>query len=388
MVSMQKNKTIRTEMNAVAQTFRHDSAAVETFLSRVSGGNWNYFAPSLGCFEAKDIEEPKPSHVSHRPVQPSIFSCPSLHILNIDYIILSYQIPSNFEMEVPPLIGDLFVRFCEKDSCFPPSVASLYPMRDSLLSHFNQFFRLVQQTRIGNRVAFGVGQEPFAPDINTDFLASFRKRFDRNIIARECDKELAASRPAYRDSFDVSFNRSGQKEFEPTYTLDIEVSAFQLPASLLQREGIIRVFASKAREARLAVILLAAPEKRLECLILPLENILKRLRADSLEFGIFLFEFHQLSHLLIGGDRLFLLTIGVDMLLKGEIIEHTAEFKPLFAVGFSLLICDCPVEKRFPYAHNYTIPQYFICKIPHFAVLSRNYFQLFCPKGRFFRVFY
>jgi hypothetical protein len=336
MVSVQQKTTFGTEeFSLLQQHCFNNMPAARAGARCISGGNFNNFASSLGCFETKFVKESEPSHISHRPIQTSC-AFESAHFLNTDDVIILHEVIRYLEMKVPTLVANLLMRPCDQGTCFFPAVTSPDLPGESLLPRSEQVFCLFKEVGVLNLIAVTVGQETLTPNIYANFPACRKQRFLRHFVTGESDKPLATWSPTDSDCLDFTLNRTRKKEFKSANILDIQVSAFQLPACLFEREGIIGVLPTKAWEARPTVFFSDAPKERFICLVQSLKNILEDLRPNSLEFVGFLFEFQQLSHLLINRDRLLLLMICVDTLFKGDIIEIAAETKPLFTRGFGL----------------------------------------------------
>ncbi len=314
-------------MDTNRKVFRNSSPTLGAQLRGVFGSDLNYFAPSLFRFEAKYVEELKPCHIPHRPIE-----CPKTiprgHLLNADDVIISNELVSNFEMEVPSLIGNFFVGFGNEYLSLLPAVRAFYPTGEPLLSYSKHILSLLKEAGIFYLLSFRGGEEGFATNIYANNLTSLRQELIRNIVAREAHIPLTRRTFTNGYCFNISLNRSRHPKFKPANIPDSEVFTFQLPASQLQSKTIIPIPTLESGKARLITILNSAKET-LVSFVQTLKHSLENLRAYLSVFWKGNLEFRELFNLAIAGDRAFVLFVNSKPLLKSGIVELATEVKPV-----------------------------------------------------------
>jgi hypothetical protein len=144
-------------------------------------------------------------------------------------------------------------------------------------------------------------------------------------------------RSSYSDGFDLALYGPGQEELETPEALDVEVSAFEFPATLFKGERVVPISTLEARESRFFTGF-EATEESLKGSIKPLDNILKSLRTDLLELRKLGFQHGEFGHLLSSRSRCLPLFPKEYALLKSKVVERSAQEEPLKAIRLSLLV--------------------------------------------------
>jgi hypothetical protein len=325
-------------MNTNRKVFRNSSPALGAKLRCIFGRDSDYFSPSLRRFEEKYTEEPEPSYISHRPCEWGA-TIPRVHLFDTDGIIAGNKPVSSLEVEVSPLVIDLFVGLGDKDSSLLPTVRAFDSARKPSLPHSKNSLGLLEAAWVFNLNTFRCGEKGLTADINAYCLACLRERPIGDIVAREGSKPFVGGRPADGYRFDVPFNRARQPELEGADILDSEIFTFQLPARLLQSEAVIPVSTLETGEAWLFTIaILNSSKEALKGFVQTLKHFLKNLRAHLSIFREASFEFRELLHLAIAGNRAFVLPIDGDALRKSGIVEVSTEVEPMFGLLKSLRI--------------------------------------------------
>lgn len=342
----------RTGMDTNRQVFRDSDPTLGAELSRVFGGNFNNQAASLFRFASEYLKEPEPSHISHRPVE-GMTAIPGVHLLNTDSAIVFKQLISEFEVEVPPLVGDLLMGFGNKHPRLDSAPRASNSAGQSLLPHSKHILRLLEEAGVVNLHTLGGCQKGLAADINAYNLIRWGKRLSGNIITGEAGIPLTSRGPADSDCFNISLNRAGQPEFEPAHISDRQVFIIQFPACLFQGKAVVAVSAFESRKASLAVT--KAIKESIVGSVKAFNHILKNLRAYITVFGKRRFEFRQLLNLLIAGYGAVMGAVSMNTLLKGSVVELATKIKPTLGFLNSLRVGLNTVLKRLLPLHNLSI---------------------------------
>lgn len=332
-------------MNTNRQVFRNPSPTLGAEPRRVSGRNFNYSASdSLFRFPPKNIEEFKPSYISHGSVE-STMRIPQVHLLNEDSIIFLNKLVNSFKMKILSLISDFFVGFGNQKTSLLSSVRVFDSAGKSLISHFENILRVFKETGISYSLPFRSGEEKFATNIDPNGFASLRKGFYRDIITRKSSEPFICRTSANGDGFNITFDGSRKTKFENADFPDSKILTIQFPATLFQGEAIISVSAFEAGEAWFFSILHSAKEPLIG-FIQAFNYILEHLRTYLQVFRKVCLELGELLFLAIIGDRTFVLPVDGNALLKGSIVEVATEIKPRFSLLDSSRICLNAVLKR------------------------------------------
>ena len=318
---------MRTGVDTDREVFGDPGPTLGAELGGVPGRDFNYLATSLFRFEAQDVEEPKPGHIPHGPVErPG--AGPRAHLLNVDGVIALEKIVGHLEVEVPPLVADLLVGLGHQDSGLGPALGALRPPGEPPLPHDQDSLGLFEEAGVVYGLAFRGGQEGLTAHIYADSLPGLGQGLFRHTIAGEGDGPGPRSAVPDGDGLDVPLNGPGKAHLKGADLLDGQTFAFQLPAGLFQGEGVIPAPALEAGEAGLAVAILHPAEEAGIGPVQALNDILEDLGADPFVFREGGPELGELSLLVIGRDRPALAGIGADALLQGGIVEASAEVQP------------------------------------------------------------
>jgi len=321
-------------MNTNRKVFWDFSPTLGAELRGVFSWDFNYQTTSLRRFVSKYVEELKPSHISHRPVEIAV-SIPRIELFYENSIVFFKELVSYFEMKVPSLVSHFLVGFSNQYSSFPPSVRAFDPTREPLLSLSKYIARLLKEARIFHLLPIRGGEERFAADIYTNNPIGLGQWLLGYIVAREAYIPFAcrASPDGYR--LYVTFNGARETELKSAHISDKKVFAIKPPASLFQGEAIISVLTLEPGKAWLFTILNTAKEA-LKGFVQSLNHILKNLGANHSIFWEGGFKLRKLLNLVKTGYRTLVLAIDGDALLKGGIVEPSAKSEP--TVGF----LECP----------------------------------------------
>lgn len=333
-------------MDTNRKVFRDSSPALGTELGCVFGRNFNYSASgSLFRFPFENIEEFKPSHISHRPIKRPK-TIPRVQFFDEDNIIIFNQPVGGFEMKIPPLIKNLLVGFGNQYSGLLPSVRIFDPAGEPLLSHCKYVLRFLKEAGVFYFFVFRGSKKGFATNINAYRLASLRERSGRNIITGKIYIPLTCRCLTDGDSFNVAFYRPGKTEFESAYVPNREVFAIKLPTSLFECKRIIPISTLEAGETCFAVAIPNPSEKPRIGFIQPLKHLLKHLRAYLSVFRKGDLEFGKLFSLIIARDRAFVLSVNSNSLLKSRVVEMSTEVKPVIGLLKGLRVSLNAILKR------------------------------------------
>ena len=328
-----ENKTAKgTGMDTNGEVFRNSSSTSGTELRGIFGRNLNYGATSLRRFITQYIKESKPSYIPHLPSEAMAKAIPRVHVLNIDSIISGNKPVGSLEMEISPLVIDLFVGLSDKDSGLTSTVRAFNSPGEPLLSHSQHSLRPLKEAWVPNLTPFRSSQKRLTTDIYTDHLTCLGERPIGNIIAGERSKPLPCGSSPNSDGLNVPFDRTGEAELECADIPDSEVFHIQLPTCLLQSERVIPILAFESGKASFAVTLPNPSEEASKGFVQFLKHILKNLRTYLSIFGKGILQLRELLNLVKAGDRAFVLFVDDDTLLKGSIVEAPAQVEPIFSL--------------------------------------------------------
>ncbi len=176
-------------------------------------------------------------------------------------------------------------------------------------------------------------------------LVAPRIGFSNHIVTGQGYEPLSARCSTDSYGFNSYFNRSREKEFEPTHVFNIEIPSRKLPACLLKREGLVSIISSKSWETNFSLPLLNPAKESLKCPIKPFENILKDLRTYSFKLRKFSFKMWEFGYLVIARNGFFALIVNTNSLLQPQIVEDTTKFLPSETIVLSLLVYLGFIEK-------------------------------------------
>lgn len=287
-------------MDTYRQVFRHPGSTAGAELRGVPGRNLDYCPGSLFRFPAQYLKEPEPGRIPHGPVEAGS-AHPRRHILNADGVIVLDELVGHLEVEVPPLIADFLVGFSHQDPGLPAAVGPLDPPGKPLLSHSENISGMLKMAGVAYLQPFRSSQEGLQPDINTYGPVNRRERLEGHILTGEDGMPLACATPADGHSLDAAFNRAGESKLEGADVSDGEKFIRQLPASLLEGEGVVAVPAFEAGEASFSVAILYPPKEASIGPVQAFQDILEDLGAHLFVFRKGLFESGEFSLLLKGG---------------------------------------------------------------------------------------
>jgi hypothetical protein len=335
-------------MNSNRQLFLNFLTASGAELTCISGIDLDYFPGGPFRLPGEHFNEHSPATVSYTLRQmPVSDHALYIQLFNVDGTEDGDVGISHFVQEILSLISYFFMRFGYQDLCLSPSVGTSLPSSHSSLSSSEDFLRLPEKLRIADAISERIDEKGFDADIEADFDIRLRQFSCFNVIAREADEPVAGRCTSDGDCFYIASNRTGQEELEPAYTSDVEISTDDLPACLLQSEGIISISSPESWESSLVFFALDPAEKCIESSLQSLNYILKHLRAYNFKLREFFFKVRQLIFLGNTGDRFFILPVGIDPLIESKVIEYAACFEPLQAIDFSLLIYLGSILKGF-----------------------------------------
>ena len=187
--------------------------------------------------------------------------------------------------------------------------------REPLLTHGEYISSVAEEARVADFHAIGASQEGLQPDIDTYRPVDWGQRFEGNILAGEAGEPLTHRSTANCYSLDDTLDRTGKPELEGADVPDSHIFAIQLPASLLQYEGVVAVPALEAGKAGFPVAVSDSPKKSLVSFVQAFKHVLEHLRANFFIFGERCFKLRKLSLLSKEGDGLMVMSVGGDTLL-------------------------------------------------------------------------
>lgn len=237
-------------MNTNRQIFRDQDSALGTQLRGILGGNFDYFAPSFFRFEAKDIEELKPSRIIHRFIEGTEFSIPRVHLFNIDNIVFFNQLVGDLKVEIPTLISYMLISFSNKEPSFLPTTGALLFSREGLLPPGEEFLALLEKAGILNLLAFRGSEEGLAAYVNSNLFISFGQGLGWDIITTKIDKPFVTTGSLDSDGLYPTLNRSRELDSKSTDISDGKPIPFEFVAILIEGKRLVPVFALKSRIAR------------------------------------------------------------------------------------------------------------------------------------------
>ena len=318
-------------MDTNRKVFRDFSPTLGAELRGIFGRNFNYSSTSLRRFIAQYIKKSKPSHIPHRPIEvmPTI---PRVHLLDANSIVFTNQLIGNLEVKISSLVIDFLMGFGDKNSSLSSAVRAFDPTRKPSLSHCKQFLRLLKEAWVFYFNPIRGSQEGLTTDIYSDSLSSLRQWLLRDTIARKAYIPLASRTSADSHCFNITLYRARQPELEPAYLSNRQIFAVKLPASLLQGEAIIPVSPLESGEACLPIAVFHSTEETRIGFIQPLKHLLKHLRAYFLIFKKGCLQLRELFNLVKAGDRVSILSVDSNPLLKGSVVESPAEVEPVIGL--------------------------------------------------------
>jgi len=355
--------TKRTGMDTNREVFGDNMMTAGTQLRGTLGRFFDDSTTSLFRFEVKYTEEPEPGYISHRPVQTTI-AIPCVHLLDKDGIVAPDKPVGGLEMKVSALIKYLLMSFGHEDSGLLSTVRTLNSTREPLLPHSKLSLSFLKEAGVTNLDVIRGGEERLTAYVNTHGLANRGKRLIRHIIAREDNKPLIAGISADNDRLDSTLDGAGKPDFESPYVTDGEVFALKLPATLFQREAVIAIPALESGKSCFAISILNPAKERLVGFVKAFNHFLETLGAYGLIFRESLFKVWQFFLLGKLRDRLVVVPVSGNTLLKGCVVEIPAEVKPSGSVMDSLRV-------RF----NTIFEGLFHCSVPLFNI-SENYIDV------------
>ena len=331
-------------MDTNTKVFRNSSPTLGAELSGIFGRNFNDYSGSLFRFPTQYIKEPKPCHITQRPIK-TVGGVPTIHLLNTDSVIVSDQLISQFEMEIPPLVADLFISFGNKNPCLASPIRPFDSTGEPLLSHGKQVLRLLEEAGIFNLHALRSRQERLTADIDAHNSAIGREWFERNIFAGKTRIPFATRISSNGNCLDIAFNWAGQPELEPAYLIDSEIFPVKFPTCLLEGEAVIPILTLEAGEPSLAVAIFNSAKEVGIRFVQSLQHLLKYLRAYLTIFGKGYFEFRKLLDLVKARYGAFVLAIDGNTLFKGGIVESATKLNPIISFAEYLGICQKAILK-------------------------------------------
>jgi hypothetical protein len=247
--------------------------------------------------------------------------------------------------------------FGNKKPSLLSTVRALNSTREALLSHGKHVLGLLKEAGVAYLCAIRHGEEGLAAHIDTHDFTSWKKHFIRHIITREDHKPLIGRASADNDRLDSTLNRTREPDLKSAYVADGEIFAIELPATLLEGEGVVSLLALESGKSSLAVSVLHPAKERLVGLIQAFNHILEALRAYNLIFWESLFKARKFLILVVPGDRLMVVPVGSDALFKGCVVEIATEVKPSDSVLDSLRV-----------RLNAIFEGLFHCPVPSFSI--------------------
>ena len=322
-------------MNTNRKVFGNSSTTPGAELRGILSGDFNHLSSSLRRFEAKCIEEPEPSCISHLSGEIVIGTIPKVHALDTDSIVCPNKQVGNLKMKIPSLVSNFLMGSGNKDSSLVSTIGPLFTSREPSLPHCQSLFRLLKMMWVVNLGTIGGSKEGLKSYIYTHSFASLREWSFRNIFTREDCKPLAGGSSTDGDGLNVSFYRARESKFEGAQIGDGKIFAFELPAGLFQGKRVIAIPALKPWKARLFTVLNSSKEA-LKGSVQTLKDILEHLRAYFPVFREGSFKLRELFNLDRLRNGVMVLPVDSDTLLKGGIVEVTAKVKPMVSLLDSL----------------------------------------------------
>jgi len=338
-------------MDTDTKVFRDPGPTLGAELRGVSGRDFDDCSGSLFRFPAQYTEETEPSRISHRPVE-RCGRIPCIHPLNADGIIVAYKLIGQLKVEIPSLVGDFLMGLGHQHTSFRSAVRAFNPLREPLLPHGKNIPGLLKEAGIAHLHSIRGSQEGLKPNIDTHRSISWGKWFQGHIITGKAGIPFTGGRAADSDCLDYALDGTGQPELEDADIPDGEIFSIQLPASLLQREGVVAILSLKPREACFAVPILNTAKEPLVSSVKTLKDILKHLRAYITVFREGLLEVREFFLLLKGRDGTAVTSVGSDTLLKGTVVEMVAQRKPPLGAVNGLRAGLNSILKRFLSLHT------------------------------------
>jgi len=308
------------------EIFRNNMMAAGAQLRSAFGGFFPDLTTSFFRLEVKYAEEPEPGHISHRPIESSS-AIPRVHTFNENGVVVPDQPVGSLKMKVTTLIKYLLMGLGHQDPGLLSTSRAFNPAREPLLPHRKLGLGFLEKSRVANLDVIRSGEERIAAHVNAHRLPSRGQRLICHIIAGEDNKPLVGSAPAHGDSLNIALDRAGEPYLESSYVADSEVLAIEIPAGLLQSEAVIAVPTLESWKAWFISVLNSAKE-RLVGLIKAFNHFLEALRTNSLILRESLFEAGEFLYLVVSGDRLVIVSVGCNPLLKSCVVETSAEVKP------------------------------------------------------------
>lgn len=340
-------------MHTGINRFRNRRTATRTGFACSFGWYLNDLSTSFFRFVGEHLKKFAPPGIGYRFAGISAVSGFTCHRSNIEFFDADRFVAANvvvreFVQKVLTLVCNPLVGFSNKNAGAFSTLRTLLAACKFSLPTAKKGLRLFQKLRVVGSQRFGINTERTATNINSNYGGCDRKGSRLNFVARKRNKPLAGRDSANRYSLNIAFDGTGEMDLQSANLRKVQITPFEFPARLFQRERVVAVSAFEAGKSSL-LSSFHTTEERLIRLIESFKNVLQALRADLGKFGECLLEFRELVLLIVGRKRFLALTVYHDSLFKGKIIQRPAAFQPVKAMGFRLVRELCAVLKRAPH---------------------------------------
>jgi hypothetical protein len=203
------------------------------------------------------------------------------------------------------------------------------------LGFCQRFFFFSKEPGISNLLTIREGSKGFKPNVNTNLTRIFREYVRFNPFATEANIPFASTTFGERDSFDLTFDRTVEFNFDVTNLANNQGRVFQFAAGGGLGKG-YRVVTAKTLKAGITRFLsrFNPPKESFQGKFEPDRYILQDLGMNLTERRSFNFKKRQLSLLVIQADAFAGFFINAFALAKPVIVQPATIFKLLFEQGF------------------------------------------------------
>lgn len=320
-------------MDTDRQRFLDFFSTSRTSLGCATGIHPNHFPTSVRSFVGKKLEEYAPATIRNGFAQVSVLNHVFyLQVFNVDSLKIVNVFVGNLMQKIVSLISYFFVRLGDQHSRLVSSRRTFSPSGKFTLSATKLLLSINEIFRIRYLTAFTIDAKRLYANVDTHLFAGLRELLGGHIIAGEGNKPLAGRHTPNSDGLDISLNRTGEEQFEPTHVLDIEIPALKRISCLFEGEGVVAVSVLKAWESGFFSRFYSA-KKSLVCLIKALKHVLKCLGADNLNFRKIFLDERQLFRLVVSGNRFSRSLVSINPLPKRGIVDIATDIKPVVAIG-------------------------------------------------------
>lgn len=322
-------------MDTNRQTFPNDDSAIGARLTRVSRIDFNESSTGTRSLVAKHIEERGPRSIANLFGKKS--PTQTRQLLDCDQIVFANQIRREFVLKVVSSVKNLLVNIPKLCDRFTSAVRSLLSSSYSTLSNPKFLCGRFIVPPVGNLRSVREGGEGLNTNIRPNRVAGYGQGFLGNGVARNhCVPFIPCA--LCDDFFDLSFDRSGQFDFQISDERKVKFIATEAIPLAVVDDRIEKGGALESRITRLFSILQPAKECA-EGFVQLAQRLMQGSGLNSKIVGIQFANIFYLFALIEKGNAYSIHLPRIAPFLKRGVVEITQQIEgmveafPLFAVG-------------------------------------------------------